>query len=464
MSYYSSDVELPVRWAVSQLGELVEINSVQVDPSATPKTSFNYVAMENVEKGTGKLINFSPTLGEKIGSSKNAFKVGDVLYGKLRPYLRKTIVAPFDGVSVTDLIALRPRAGISPEFIKYFLLSPYHMEHIELLMAGIRMPRIRTEDLLKIPIPTPPSAEQRRIVAKLDELFARVEACRERLKQVPRLFKEFRQSVLTAACSGRLTADWREANHVTNSWEEMALAELATKITDGEHLTPKRSLKGKYLLSARNIQNGSIALDDVDYVEDHEFARLRKRCDPSIGDVLLSCSGTVGRAALVDRDDCYVMVRSAAMIRPKKELLHPTYLMYALQSPFLQSQILTKSSATAQANIFLGAIKSLLLPVPSLPEQHEIVRCVEALFKIADAVEEHYRKAQERLQKLPQAILAKAFRGELVPQDPNDEPASTLLERIRQERAQREPSQKKAARSGKLKGKGDAATLKMFAQ
>jgi type I restriction enzyme S subunit len=202
------------------------------------------------------------------------------------------------------------------------------------------------------------------------------------------------------------------------------------KITDGEHITPKRASTGKYLLSARNIQNGAIALSNVDYVPISEYERIRKRCDPSIGDVLLSCSGSVGRAALVDRDDFYVMVRSAAMIRPLPNLLDSAFLMFCLQSPYMQEQILEKSSATAQSNIFLGSIKGLNIPLPTLPEQQEIVRRVEALFAFADRIEARVATLQKTVERLTPATLAKAFRGELVPQDPNDEPASALLERL----------------------------------
>lgn len=279
-------------------------------------------------------------------------------------------------------------------------------------------------------IPLAPLGEQKRIADKLDAVLALVDACRNRLDRIPAILKRFRQSVLAAATSGALTEDWRMRNAVDENWSQRPLSSLTVKITDGEHITPRRAPSGKYLLSARNIQNGSIALENVDYVDEIEFERIRRRCDPSIGDVLLSCSGSVGRVALVDCDDCYVMVRSAAMLRPRQDLLEATYLMFGLQSPLLQTQIEEKSSATAQANIFLGAIRELVLPLPSIKEQTEIVRRVETLFAFADRLEARYTAARAQVEKLTPSLLAKAFRGELVPQDPNDEPASELLARI----------------------------------
>jgi type I restriction enzyme S subunit len=313
--------------------------------------------------------------------------------------------------------------------------SPDYWHQIGNASAGVALANVNASKLTDLAIPVAPFAEQKRIADKLDNLMVHIDVCRDRLDRLPTIIKQFRQSVLDAATSGRLTEECREKNCVSRKWAERSLLSLTTKITDGEHITPKRSPNGKCLLSARNIQNGSIALGNVDYVDDLEFDRIRRRCDPEIGDVLLSCSGSVGRVALVDRDNFYVMVRSAAMIRPRRELLNATYLMYSLQSPALQSQIKAKSSATAQANIFLGAIRELVLPLPGLPEQAEIVRRVEALFALADRLEARVKTASARIDTLTPATLAKALRGELVPQDPSDEPARALLGRIRAERA-----------------------------
>jgi len=115
-------------------------------------------------------------------------------------------------------------------------------------------------------------------------------------------------------------------------WEWEQLGNISATITEGEHLTPKRckTYCGYYLLSARNILNGKISLVDVDYVNDEEYVRISKRCNPQRNDVLISCSGSVGRIAVVDDDNNYVMVRSAAMVRPI--FLDSFYTMFALQS------------------------------------------------------------------------------------------------------------------------------------
>ncbi len=167
-------------------------------------------------------------------------------------------------------------------------------------------------------------------------------------------------------------------------WDWVKCQNICYKITDGEHSTPERSETGHYLLSARNVTNEGIVLNDVDYVPTHEFLRIRNRCDPSIGDILISCSGSVGRVALVDKNDAYSMVRSAAMIRPCNENLSPHYLALMLKSPYLQVQMTARSKQSAQANLFLGAISNLVAIVPPLEEQHRIVAKVDELLTLCD--------------------------------------------------------------------------------
>lgn len=237
---------------------------------------------------------------------------------------------------------------------------------------------------------------------------------------------------------------------IPGGWMWVRLGEIASYITDGEHKTPRRITNycGYYLLSARNVFNGYINLENVDYVDKEEYENISKHCNPHFGDVLISCSGSVGRTAVVKDNNNYVMVRSAAVISPM--YTDSDYLMYTLQTTELQSQIEESSKQTAQANLFQGAIKKLKIPLPPLAEQKRIVAKIEELMPKV----EEYGKAQEALdklnaelpEKLKKSILQEAIEGRLVPQDPDDEPASVLLDKIRKEKA-------RLVKEGKLKKK-----------
>ncbi len=427
-------VALPSSWKEAPIGTLC-VNTEQVTPDA--EAEFIYVDIASVDRETKKITSPQRMLGKDAPSrARKLIKTGDTIVSTTRPNLNAVALVDqaLDGqIASTGFDVLRA-PGLDPRWLGYLVRTSAFVDAMSSLVQGALYPAIRGKDVRSFVTPIAPANEQKRIADKLDTVLTRVDAVNTRLARVAPLLKRFRQSVLAAATSGRLTEDFASGGS-TIEWPSVELCSVTSKVTDGEHQTPKRSPSGRYLLSARNIRDGSIALSNVDFVDDIEFAKLRLRCDPSIGDVLLSCSGSVGRVALVDKANAYVMVRSAAMIRPKPELLNSKYLMYTLQSPNLQEQIANASKSTAQANIFLGPIKKLMLPLPQLEEQTEIVRRVETLFAFADRLEARLAQAQTAATRLTPALLAKAFRGELVPQDPNDEPAAELLRRLQTERA-----------------------------
>lgn len=307
-------------------------------------------------------------------------------------------------------------------FILYCLR--YYQPYMEKLGSGSTNQTELGAGLLKaLYFPIPPLEEQKRIVAKIEELMPFVEQYAKastRLNTLNASFPEqMKKSILQQAVMGKLVPQdpsdepasmllkkiaeekqklikegkikKQKASNVVvsddkpfeipESWAWATLADLAKQITDGEHSTPKRSTKydGYYLLSARNVRDGSIQLTDVDYVDKAEFDRISSRCNPTRGDILISCSGSVGRCTVVDDDNKYVMVRSAAMVSPV--MCNPKYLMYAIQSECVQSQMNGLKKQTAQANLFLGAISVLMIPVPPIEEQNRIVGKLEDTLK-----------------------------------------------------------------------------------
>jgi type I restriction enzyme S subunit len=236
-----------------------------------------------------------------------------------------------------------------------------------------------------------------------------------------------------------------------------ASAEQCTRlITDGEHITPERSESGVLLLSARNIQDGWLSLNKVDYVPEHIYEVLARRLVIESGDVLLSCSGSVGRSCVAPINLKFALVRSVAVLKPLAEL--GKFISYSIRSPLLQRQIEEKKTQTAQANIFQGKIKVLIFAIPPLSEQHKIIEEVERCLSVTEELEKVINKNLKRSEKLRQSILKKAFEGKLVPQDPTDEPADKLLERIKAEKAKRE-AEAKAKKKQKQPGKSQQLEL-----
>lgn len=379
------------------------------------------------------------------------------------------------------LMNIRASEPINKRYFSYYFQTNYYREAIRNLAGGVNINNIRKEYIENLYFPLPPLAEQNRIVAKLDTLFAQLETIKASMAKIPVLLKEFRQQVLTQAVTGKLTEEWRKGKELENGlksilenrnkyyenlsvenkqkglkapkkldysdfemfelsssfklpeyWAKSNLKNIADLITDGEHATPKRTENGYYLLSARNVQNGYISLTNVDYVPKEEYDRIKNRCNPEHNDILISCSGTVGRVSVVPENLQFVMVRSAALIKFQSNTEISKFIEYTLRSDFGQSQINKLQKSTAQANLFLAPIGKIVVPIPSIKEQQEIVSRVESLFAKADAIEQQYQSLKEKIDTLPQALLHKAFKGELTQQLESDGDARELLQQIQE--------------------------------
>lgn len=316
------------------------------------------------------------------------------------------------------------------------------------MVQGALYPAIRSDELRSIPIPLPPLAEQVRIVSKLEATLSRVEAARERLQRVPALLARLHQSVLQSAMSGELTRDWRGGGDA--EWEETTLGEAAKVVGGG---TPKASDPENFQeeggipwvtpadLSGYNgmyIARGKRNLSQKGY--DGSSAKLMPK-----ETVLFSSRAPIGYVAIAQNE---ISTNQGFKSLIPSEKLDSKFLFFHLKS----IKDVAEQRATGTTFKELSGKATALLPIslPPLPEQLEIVRRVEAMFAHIDALEAQHRAALQLCERLTPALLQKAFRGELVPQDENDEPASLLLERIRAERAAAAPK-KRASKPKKPK-------------
>ena len=172
---------------------------------------------------------------------------------------------------------------------------------------------------------------------------------------------------------------------------------------------------------------------------------------PELNDILYTVTGSFGIPVIVDTNEPFCFQRHIAIIKPNHEVVHFKYLAYFLESPQVFRTAEELATGTAQKTLSLNSLRNFQINLPDLEEQTEIVRLVDQYFAFANTIEKQVQKAQQRVDKLTQSILAKAFRGELVPQNPDDEPADELLKRIAAARAESEALAKAAKKVGKRK-------------
>ena len=439
--------DLPQGWASAPVGMIAEINPRHPKglDDAMPVT---FVPMAGLSESQPAFqFTEERPLGE-VRKGFTHFAEADVLFAKITPCMENGKGAVARGLrnglgcGTTELHVIRPLAGINPDYIYRYLAQPSVRRAAKENFTGTAgQARVPVSFLQELALPIPPLAEQRRIVAKLEELLAQVDACQRRLAKIPALLKRFRQSVLAAASSGRLTADWREENGADGEWPTTKLLGVVQDLDQG--WSPKCDIQPSPSPEIWGVIK-TTAVQAMGFLE-QENKRLPEALSPrdelelKAADMLITRAGPRARAGVC----CLVRsVRPRLMacdkvyrFRINESLAKAEFVELALNNPGMVEHIDTLKTGTSDSGVNLTQDKFLALevPLPPLPEQQEIVRRVESLFALADRIEARLAAAQKQVNALTPSLLARAFAGKLVPQDPADEPASALLERIRNE-------------------------------
>ena len=492
---------LPPGWVLTTIGE-VTTDAKQRQP--LPEEEFDYIDISSIDRITKRVRSPQHLSGEEAPSrARKAVVADDVLVSMTRPNLNAVAMVPpeLDGqIASTGFDVLRA-VGMDARWLFYLVRSNDFVSAMSDLAQGALYPAIRSKDVRSYGIPFAPLNEQRRIANKLDALLVRVEACRTRLDRVPLILKHFRQAVLAAATSGRLTEDWRERlDHGRNSPRaDSVLESTAEALEDLPNWSkwlhfvadPVFEYDGQKLDQLPDtwkwLRFGNVASVDSDLVDPNDYKN-----SPHIApNYVESFTGRLLPYGTVASDE---VTSSKHLFRPGQVLyskIRP-YLckavvvdfsgvcsadMYPISGHLVSSEYLhkwmisakftgfasSKQGRTVLPKINQAALNDIPVPVPPRREQREIVRRVEVLFAYADRLEARCRVSYAQVERLTPALLAKAFRGELVPPDPGDESAATLVEHIRATLAVEEnntQSRRKAPRKSENRSRAEVMMLK----
>ncbi|MEO5812851.1 MAG: restriction endonuclease subunit S [Rhodanobacter sp.] len=264
-------------------------------------------------------------------------------------------------------------------------------------LHGATMQHVNRGEFLGTRLFLPQLPEQRRIAEVLD----RADALRAKRRATLAQLDSLTQSIFLDMFG----------NPATNpkGWPLSTVADLAEQVTDGEHLTPKRTLVGIKLLSARNVRDGFIDMEKVDYIDDKEYKRISRRCKPTFGDVLISCSGTIGRVASVETDEAFSLVRSVALVRLKRVVMNYKFFESYMRTPSLRALMTKRANASSQANLFQGPLKEIPVYLPPLELQQIFAHRITAV----ETLKATHRAALTELDALFASLQHRAFRGEL---------------------------------------------------
>ena len=461
--------QLPKGWTWTQLGEIAEIILGQSPPSSTYNESGNGLPFYQGKLEFGKVY---PTPKKWCVAPKKMAEKGDVLISVRAP-VGPTNICPEKSCIGRGLAAIRGLGGIETFFILYLIRT------FENVLAGkgtgTTFNAISGDQLRGLEFPLPPLSEQHRIVAKVEELFTNLDAGVESLKKVKTQLKRYRQTVLKYAFEGKLTEEWRKTHkdqiepaslllkymkkkqngnldergammfstnapslaELPDSW---TLAHLSDIAEIGQGGTPSTSRREYWNGKVPWLRSGEVNFNRVSKSAE-TITELGLKNSPAKllpkGTVLLAMTGqglTRGRAAILDIEAA--ANQSCAHLIPNPNLLKSEYLFQYFRKEYWNIRQLDKGSN--QPGLNTSIIKRFIIPLPSLIEQTIIIEEIERRLSVADKIENVSEQSLKQAERLHQSILKRAFEGKLVPQDPADEPAEKLLERIKQERPKRE--------------------------
>lgn len=419
------DQELPADWRWSTLGEACELNPRRDNLNGiSPETCVTFVPMPAVDAAFGAITNPVSRPLQEVRKGYTAFKSGDVIMAKITPCMengKAAVVGDLQnglGFGSTEFHVLRPNGNALAEYLYHFIRQESFRRAAESNMTGsVGQRRVPADFLRDAPIPLPPLEEQRRIAAKLDDLLGRVAATRERLDRVPVILRRFRQSVLAAAVSGRLTEDINGGANDDRppGWCTTTLGELASLVTSGSRGWAKYySDEGPLFIRSEDINTDALRLAGAAHVSPPASSEgLRTRV--SQNDILITITGAnVTKAAVVVElvDEAYVS-QHVGLVRLREPSLSRFVHLCLLSERHGRGQLREAAYGAGKPGLNLNNLRLVTLAVPPPAEREEILRKTEAILRIGERAEARSHTAARHSERIHEAVLARAFRGEL---------------------------------------------------
>ena len=449
---------LPKGWIKIKIGTILEPTKKKFEPQNSNNRIF--IGLEHVESNTGKILVKGNSMNTK--STKTVFHSGDILYGKLRPYLNKVCIPNFDGVCSTDILVFPQNENFSNKYVSYFLSSPKIVRFATRNSTGMHHPRIKFELISKCNIPLPPLNEQKRIVSKIQSIFAQIDTKQQELEKVasqirsvPDSFAELKGSILKRAFEGRLVPqdphdepaeillrkihkdsakdlNFEKKDHLPKGWTYASIGNLV-RLINGKAFKPTDwSDSGLPIVRIQNLNNSEKPFNYCNFEVDEKFLINN-------GQLLFSWSGTphTSFGAFIWNRGKAILNQHIFRVELNESFLDKRYLQYVLNHN-LDEYIAKAHGGVGLRHITKGKLEESLLQIAPLNEQKRIVSKIESIFVQIDTKQQELEKLASHIRSVPDSfaelkgsILKKAFEGRLVPQDSHDEPASVLLERIK---------------------------------
>lgn len=422
-------------WIWTRLGNLVTTSKEKTDEFTNK--DYKYIGLEHMQKDSGIIGFGSP---HELKSLKNVFHIGDILYGKLRPYLNKHDIVKFDGVCSTDILVFKVGKLTNSKYLNYFLDTDLFIEYAVSNSKGINLPRVSEGIIMDAIVPLPPLAEQQRIVDRFESLFAKLDQAKELAQNALDSFESRKAAILHKAFSGELTAKWREEHGVgMDSWERKPIKEYVSKLNQGWspkcEAHPSKSEDMWAVIKTTAIQH--MHFNEMENKQLPSNLEPKKQHELQEGDILITRAGPrirVGVCCLVKKvRPRLLLCDKAYRFSALGDKTIPEFLVYQLNTPSILDEINRMKTGISESGVNLTqeGFLSIEIVMPSLSEQMEVVRLLDGFLEREQRVNELINIIDE-IDNMKKAILARAFRGELGTNNPSEESPLELLKEVTQ--------------------------------
>ena len=463
----ASEDDLPRRWVVTSIRNVVESIS-KINPQETPDKLYYYCDIDSIDNLQLKITKPKQIFGKTAPSrARQLIKQGDILFSTVRTYLKNIGVVSddLDGqLASTGFCVIRSKVGVNNKFIFNYIQSKHFLVPLSYLQRGTSYPAVRNKDVLNSKFLLPPLNEQKRIVSKIESIFAQIDAAKQQLEllalqitSASGSLAQLKSSVLKQAFEGRLVPQnpddepakilkktykyldkdlQFDKNKIPEGWKYSPLEHVADVIDPHpSHRAPPIVTNGFPFAGIGDIsKDGIINIKQARQIGEKFVLQQEKTYDIDDKSIGYSRVASVGKIMRLRKQEFrYAISPTIAVINPYTNIQH-NFLFYSLHAGYFFHQVYNHTTGSTRRSIGITKLRKMLVRVPPQPEQHRIVTKIESIFGNIDSIEKQVNDAIRSLNTLKQSVLKLAFEGKLVPQDPNDEPASVLFEKIKSQK------------------------------